>query len=115
MEASLLELALNLNEYWVEFEEKRVRKPILLWLYCENREMFVEKFRKKLNLKKDPHDLAENFIKNSLEHRDKDYVIRDRVTLYPSCIANRCVREIMDNSYGFNNETGVYGNDFFYL
>ena len=92
---------------------------------CENRfyRGFIVKIEKcslknsgkKLNLKKDPHDLAENFIKNSLEHRDKDYVIRDGVTLYPSCFANRCVREIMDNSYGFNNETGVYGNDFFYL
>ena len=33
VEASLLELALNLTclyEYWVEFEEKREQKPILL-------------------------------------------------------------------------------------
>ena len=50
VEASLLELALNLSglyEYWVEFKEKRVQKLILLWLYCENGETFVEKFQKK--------------------------------------------------------------------
>ena len=71
VEASLLEVALNLSglcEYWVEFEEKRVWKPILLWLYCKNREPFVEKFRKKFNLKKDPHNLAEIFIRIYLEH-----------------------------------------------
>ena len=35
LEASLLQLALNLSglyEDWVEFEEKRVRKPILWWV-----------------------------------------------------------------------------------
>ena len=113
----MLGLAFDLSglyEYWVEFEEKRVRKPIILWLYCKNRETFVEKFRKQINLKKDPHNLAENFIRIYLEHKDEVYVIHDGVTLYPSCFANRYLREITDDSYGFNDETGVYGTDFYY-
>ena len=35
VEASLLQLALNLSglyEYWVEFEEMKMRKPILWWV-----------------------------------------------------------------------------------
>ena len=117
VEDSLLGLAFDLSgryEYWVEFEETRVWKPIILWLYCKNRETFIEKFRKQINLKKDPHNLAENFIRIYLEHKDEVYVIHDGVTLYPSCFANRYLREITDNSYGFNDETGVYGADFYY-
>ena len=113
----MLELALNLNglyKYWVEFEEKRVRKLILLWVYCKYRETLVEKFRKKINLRKERHNLAENFIRIYLEHKDEDFVIHDGVTLYPSCFANRYLREITDNSYGFSDETGVYGADFYY-
>ena len=97
----MLGLAFDLSglyEYWVEFEEKRVRKPIILWLYCKNRETFVEKFRKQINLKKDPHNLAENFIRIYLEHKDEVYVIHDGVALYPICFANRYLREITDDS-----------------
>ena len=94
--------------------KKSVRKLILLWLYCKNRETFVEKFRKKINLKKDPHNLAENFVGIYLEHKDEDYVVHDGVTIYPSRFANRYLREITDNSYGFNDETEIYGTDFYY-
>ena len=39
-EASLLELALNVHdlyEGWVNFGDKNIVKPILLWIYCKNR------------------------------------------------------------------------------
>ena len=91
---------------------------------CENRlycgfivkieKRSLKNFRKQINLKKDPHNLAENFIRIYLEHKDEVYVIHDGVTLYPSCFANRYLREITDDSYGFNDETGVYGTDFYY-
>ena len=51
VEASLLELALNLNglyKYWVKFEEKRVRKLILLWVYCKTEKRSLKNSEKKL-------------------------------------------------------------------
>ena len=71
-EASLLKLApniSNLHEYKLKYE-KGYLKPILLWLYWKNREIFEKKFKKHFNLGDDLHNETKNFMKICLEYED---------------------------------------------
>ena len=79
----MLELALN-DEGWVIFEDKKIVKPILLWLYCKNRELFLEKFRIKFQLGKDSYGVTENFIRIYLEDKDEEHIVINDFQLYPN-------------------------------
>ena len=89
-------------------------KPILLWLYFKNRKVILKKFQIKFQLGKYLYNLAENFIRIYLEHKDKDYFIISEVLLYPSCCINRYLWEITDNSYRYDDGEGDFGSKFHY-
>ena len=108
----MLELApnvSNLYEYKLRSEKEGYLKPILVWLYWKNREIFEKKLKKHFNLGHELHNETKNSKKIYLEYKDDVFVRVDGAYLYPSCFANRYIRVKGDNENRFSkNEMRVY-------
>ena len=89
-------------------------KTILLWFYCKNREVFLEKFWIKFQLGENSYDVTKNFIKIYLEDKDEDHTVPNDVPLYPNCFVYRHLNEITDNTSGSDDGEGVFGSKFHY-
>ena len=69
-EASLLDLAHNVIDcygYWYLYWKESVLKPILVWKYWKNRQIFIENFKSFFELGEDYVGKASNFISIYLE------------------------------------------------
>ena len=82
-------------------------KPILLWVYCKNREVFLEQFWIKFLLGEDSYDITKNFIRIYLEHKDEDHIDHN-------CFIYRYLNEITDNNYRHDDGEGVFSSEFHY-
>ena len=98
----------------MNFKDKKIVRLILLWLYCENREVFLEKFWTKFQLGKNSYEVTENFIRIYLEHKDEDHIVVNDIPLYPNFFVFRYLNEITDKSYGYDDGERVFGSEFHY-
>ena len=74
-EASLLDLAHNIIDYygyWYLYRKESVLKPILVWIYWKNKEVFIEIFRSFFELGEDYVEQALNFIRIYLESENME-------------------------------------------
>ena len=74
-EVPLLDLAHNIidyYDYWYLYRKESVLKPILIWIYWKNKEVFIEIFRSLFELGEDYVQQALNFIRIYLESENME-------------------------------------------
>ena len=100
-EASLLGLAHNIidfYDYWYLYQKESVLKPILVWIYWKNKEVFIEKFKSFFKLGEDYAEQASNFIRIYLESESMEKLNNMYISLgsklegcyiFPWCFSDR--------------------------
>ena len=59
-------------DYLYLYQKESVPKPILVWIYWKNREVFIEKFKSFFELGEDYVEQASNFIRIYLESENME-------------------------------------------
>ena len=83
-EASLLDLAHNIidyYDYWYLYQKESVLKPILVWIYWKNKEVFIEQFKSFFELGEDYAEQASNFIRIYLESENMEILNNIHISL----------------------------------
>ena len=102
-EPSLLDLTHNIidyYDYWYLYWKESVLKPMLVWIYWKNREVFIEKFKSFFELGENYVEQASNFIRIYLESENIEKLKNMYISLgsklegcyiFPWCFSNRYI------------------------